>query len=668
MRLLVLILNAQIAISSDTDNASGTIKQLSDEVRNKGWIVFSACSEQGDWDLFLMRPDGSQKLNVTSTPDDNEAAPQFSRDGRRLLYRRLPRSQKIDGNNYGAQGELIIAASDGTNPQSFGGENEYPWASWSPDGRQLACLSLKGIFFVDVESKKIQRRMERKGFFQQLTWSPDGQWLCGVANNFGTGWSVARLNVNTGETNPVSKVDCCTPDWFPDSHNIIFSNRPAGQKGNQGYGWTQLWRASAEGTNRHLVFGEDGRHVYGGCVSPDGQYVLFTGNRNEDGDPGNQGSPMGMMRLADAPIIQGESPDLRALHPNAHTGPVLTLPTGWEPHWTYTEVIQTNRELNTATQATGDTSILAQELHDQGWIVFSAESGRGDWDLYRIRPDGSVRQAVTQTLEYNEAGVRFSRDGKRMLYYRMSKDTPVDNNTYGTFTLIVCGADGSNPMIFGDDYPWAAWGPASDRLACLTIKGLQIVNLVDKQIVKTIPRRGIVQQLGWSPDGMRFCGTANGLGPYWNIGCINAETGAINAVSEVERYNCTPDWHPDSRHILYSRGIIPNEEGWAELWMADVNGQNRRLLHAEARHHIYGGGFSPDGRYVVFTRSESDLGAVKNSKTRIGIIRAQDTPMVAGSDPRLRQRFPDASEGPWLDLGEGWEPAWTVSPGSTKAQ
>ena len=34
---------------------------LAKEVRTKGWIVFSATSAQGDWDLFLMRPDGSAR-------------------------------------------------------------------------------------------------------------------------------------------------------------------------------------------------------------------------------------------------------------------------------------------------------------------------------------------------------------------------------------------------------------------------------------------------------------------------------------------------------------------------------------------------------------------------------------------------------------------------------
>ena len=41
------------------------------------------------------------------------------------------------------------------------------------------------------------------------------------------------------------------------------------------------------------------------------------------------------MRLSDAPTIQGESIDLRAVHPNTNDGPVLELVPGWEPCWTF---------------------------------------------------------------------------------------------------------------------------------------------------------------------------------------------------------------------------------------------------------------------------------------------------------------------------------------------
>ena len=206
------------AVAAPADTSS-----LAAEVRDLGWIAFAARSDAGDWDLFLMRPDGSQRRALTQTPQWHEAAPQFSHDGRKLLYRRLRRTETIDGNRYGEQGALIVANSDGSRPVEIGADGELPWASWSPDGQEYAVLSLKGISLLDARTGKARRTLPRRGFFQQLTWSPDGKWLLGVANSFGTGWSVAKMDARTGEATALNTVDCCTPDWFPDTRHVIFS-------------------------------------------------------------------------------------------------------------------------------------------------------------------------------------------------------------------------------------------------------------------------------------------------------------------------------------------------------------------------------------------------------------------------------------------------------------
>lgn len=633
---------------------------LAAEVRDRGWVAYGARSESGDWDLFLCRPDGSAVRPLTRTSKFSEFAPQFSRDGRKLLYRRVPHDEPLDNNRHGEQGELILANADGTDPVVLGKPGELPWASFSPDGAQLASLSIKGISFFSLERRIVVRTLPRKGFFQQMTWSPDGKWLGGVANSFGTGWSIARMDVTTGEVSAVNRVDCCTPDWFPDSHDLIFSWRPPGQQANKGYGWTQLWRATADGVSRQLVYAEDGRHAYGGHVSPDGKYVLFTGNMAEDGDPQHAGAPMSLMRLSDAPIISGASPELRASHPDAKDGPVLTLPTGWEPCWTSGEILETTAAspaspaapsaAGTATarsEASPASAFLAAELRSKGWLVFSAKTDADDWDLFVMRPDGSDRRRLTDTREFNEAGARFSPDGTRLLYYRLPRSEPVDNNTYGTFDLVLAKADGSAPMVLGRTFSWASWGPDSRQLACLGPKGIQIVEVATREVVREFPRQGIVEQLVWSPDGKHFIGTANGLGPFWNIGCLDPGTGRIEAVSETERYNCTPDWTPDSQRIVYARGIIPQQPGQAELWVADIDGAQRHRIYAEAGHHLYGACASPDGRHVLFTRSREDLGRVP--EIEMAIIR---WPPAAATN---------ASSIPRLDLGPGWEPHWTAA-------
>ena len=648
------------------------VRRLAEEVRGQGWIVYGARSDQGDWDLFACRPDGSALHPLTRTPAFSEIAPQVSRDGRRLLYRRLKRDEKVDNNRHGEQGELIVANSDGTNPQALGGEGEFPWASWSPDGRQIASLSIQGIALIDLATKRVVRKLERKGFFQQMTWSPDGLWLVGVANAYGTGWSIARMNLATGVADAVNRVDCCTPDWFPNSQSVIFSWRPPGQKANQGYGWTQLWTADAEGTSRHLVYGEDGRHVYGGNVSPDGKYVLFTGNLQEDGDPGNAGAPMALMRLSDAPIIGGASAALRALHPNAKDGPVLPLPTGWEPCWTSSEIPGALASLPASfnrPSAVGQTPALqgpadevaklAAELRPLGWIVFSAKTERGDWDLFCMRPDGTDRHKFIDLPEFNEGGARFSPDGKRVLFYRLPTSDELQNNEYGTGELVIANADGSQPVVFGRGCPWATWSSDSRRVACLVPQGIQIVDLASRKTIRQLPRKGIVSQLGWSPDGKWFLGTADHLGPFWNIARMNADTGDISAISETDRYNCTPDWVADSRRVVYARGIIPEKPGRAELWVATLDGQKPQPLYAEQGRHIYGACASPDMKYLLFTRSVADLTKVDQKDTTMAIIRWADTPMRGDDGESLRTRLPEARTGPRLDLGPGWEPFWT---------
>ncbi|HZW30942.1 MAG TPA: hypothetical protein VFF52_09565 [Isosphaeraceae bacterium] len=307
------------------------------------------------------------------------------------------------------------------------------------------------------------------------------------------------------------------------------------------------------------------------------------------------------------------------------------------------------------------TSRLTEEVRAQGWIIYSARSEAGDWDLFRMRPDGSDRKALTQTRDHHEAGVRFSPDGKRILYYRIPRGQPVDNNTYGTYELVIADADGSHATIYGREFPWASWGPEGTRLACLRKEGIAIIDVESRRVLRQVPRRKIVQQLAWSPDGRSFAGTANGLGPYWNIGRLDDQSGQIVAVSETERYNCTPDWMPDSRGILYSRGITPEAGGWAELWLAGADGASRRRLYAEPKRHIYGGCASPDGRYLLFTRSEVDLGRVDNSRTRLALIRMADTPMVRGDDGPARGGDSSPRRGPLLDLSWGWEPHWTYA-------
>src|SRR3954468_18122324 len=160
------------------------VAALAKEVRTLGWIMFSAPTEAGDWDLFVMRPDGSRLRNITNTPDVSDMGVRFSPDFQRMLYRRIAKDKKLPHDGWGAMGILTIANSDGSNPVRYGGDGDFPWATWSPDGTQIACLTPKAIQIVDLASKNVVRTLDRKGIYQQLFWSPDGRWFTGPANHY----------------------------------------------------------------------------------------------------------------------------------------------------------------------------------------------------------------------------------------------------------------------------------------------------------------------------------------------------------------------------------------------------------------------------------------------------------------------------------------------------
>ena len=284
--------------------ADSRTAKLAKEVATKGWIVYSGKTAGGDWDIFVMRPDGSHKRNISNTPNFNEMGARVSPDGTKLLYRRIAPGVKIRHDSWGTLGTFVIANSDGTNPQAYGDVGDFPWAIWSPDGKQVACLTKTGIEIRDLATKQVVRKLDRKGIFQQLFWSPDGKWFVGTANAFGENWTIVRMNAETGEVNPIAKFQNCTPAWFPDSRRVVNSYRPANQESigqlaaavgqKPGYGWTQAWLTDADGSNRRLLVGEDGKHIYGTEISPDSKYVIFHSGRyrrrSRYGDDGRDAS------------------------------------------------------------------------------------------------------------------------------------------------------------------------------------------------------------------------------------------------------------------------------------------------------------------------------------------------------------------------------------------
>jgi hypothetical protein len=332
---------------------------------------------------------------------------------------------------------------------------------------------------------------------------------------------------------------------------------------------------------------------------------------------------------------------------------------------------------------------LGKEVASKGWLVFAArpedvEAGqvarsgaRGQLDLYLARPDGSKLRNITNTPNQHELGPRFSPDGTKLLYRRVAAGQKLNHDLWGTFgRLVIAEADGARPVDRSGEgeLPWASWGPRGRQVACLyKSEGvIRIHEIATKKVLQEMPRRGIFQQLYWSPDGKRLAGTAYSRGRNWNILGLDVATGKATLLSRAQ--NCTPDWFQnDPTRVIYScrkenmttrLSARVNRYGFTVLMQGTADGTARKLIYGRLFKHVYFGCTSPDDKYVVFCDGPGDGFMVGEMR----LIRLADTPIIPPEPafPELKELHPTARGGPVLDLKRpdgtalrSFEPHWT---------
>jgi len=141
---------------------------------NIGKIVFASDAgdtTQADYDLFVMDPDGSNKVQLTTFGKFIEH-PAWSPEYSRIAY-----SSNIDNNT----GIYIMTADGKVNMQlTFGGDNsDDKFPTWSPDGKYIAYTSYTygdtgntaNLFVIDIYGKNIRQLTFLEGVDDYATWA-----------------------------------------------------------------------------------------------------------------------------------------------------------------------------------------------------------------------------------------------------------------------------------------------------------------------------------------------------------------------------------------------------------------------------------------------------------------------------------------------------------------
>ena len=182
-------------------------------------IALSA-TPNGDWDILLMNPDGSEQINLT-----NDAAldyyPAWSPTGEQILF-------SSDRDISPGSLDLYLMDPDGSNVRRvFGKSKDRGAPAWSPDGKLIAyCSREQGqlvLYIGTIDGKK----EERITFGCGPAWSPDGREIA-----FTSGWPkdmrINILNVETGRSKfffpPKAQPSWMEKiSWSPSGDKLAFS-------------------------------------------------------------------------------------------------------------------------------------------------------------------------------------------------------------------------------------------------------------------------------------------------------------------------------------------------------------------------------------------------------------------------------------------------------------
>jgi Tol biopolymer transport system component len=255
---------------------------------------------------------------------------------------------------------------------------------------------------------------------------------------------------------------------------------------------------------------------------------------------------------------------------------------------------------------------FAKKLKDIPYRIVYETFRDLSWELFSARADGSDPVNLTNTPNVNELYPHVSPDGARICFVVDEVDAPggeprIRNAYY-------MNMDGTGRTKIADNAREACWNADGTEIAYLpgefdrfcyedyATRGIVIYDLKTGSRTPH-PNKELhhLYNLCWSPDGNWFVATVHGgMGYKHSILAIEARG---TRVFDLGIPGCRPDISPDGTKIAWGAS------DW-ELCIADISYgpsrpvvTNRRVVVRSAQPiKIYHIDWSPDGRYVTFSR------------------------------------------------------------------
>jgi Tol biopolymer transport system component len=234
-----------------------------------GCIVFDSYSN-GNWDVYLVNPDGSGLTNLTRHPAD-DGDPVWSPDGQRIAF-----DSDRDGN-----WEIYLMNADGsgmTRLTNHSADDDSP--AWLPNGQHVAFKSNRDgnweIYVVRVDGSGLTNLTNHPAGDRLPTWSPDGRRVAFTSDR-NDNWEIYVMNADGSEVTNLTNhsAEDWFPVWSPDGQRIVFHSYRDGD--------AEIYVMNADGSGVARLTHQAGDD-WGPSWSPDGSWIVFTSDRDGDNE------------------------------------------------------------------------------------------------------------------------------------------------------------------------------------------------------------------------------------------------------------------------------------------------------------------------------------------------------------------------------------------------
>ena len=251
----------------------------------EGHIAFWS-SQDGNGEIYLMDPDGSNMKNLTNHPA-NDQGPKWSPDGSKIAFYTDRDYLSADPKEHST--EIYVMNADGSNPTRI--TNSFTidaWPSWSPDGSKIAFQSYRdgneNIYVMNADGTDPVRLTSHPKVDYYPAWSPDGSKIAFYSDR-DDNLEIYIMNADGSNQTNLSREPLAfdeSPSWSPDGTKIAFWSSRVPD-------YYDVYTMDPDGGNQTRITNNPGFDGFPSW-SPDGAKIVFYSNRDGDRDGDRDGN------------------------------------------------------------------------------------------------------------------------------------------------------------------------------------------------------------------------------------------------------------------------------------------------------------------------------------------------------------------------------------------